>query len=167
MIGARLPAKRLRIQPALLVGALLLFGFGCSDDSENSQSQGAGGDPSGGESAAAGGTFADGGSTAGAGASECIAPYPEPGSPCEEPAQTCVPTEGFDCCRCLLAHSCDAPYVWSCLSSDSDCPEALPPAGESCTLPYGSPCVYCSPGATVTCRDNEWVRVADEVYCEP
>jgi hypothetical protein len=27
--------------------------------------------------------------------------------------------------------------------------------------------VYCSPGATVTCRDNEWVRVADEVYCEP
>src|SRR5689334_15155951 len=41
---------------------------------------------------------------------------------CSVPMEICLPTSGYDCCRCLPGHGCGADYVWRCQNSFAGCP---------------------------------------------
>jgi hypothetical protein len=92
-------------------------------------------------------------------------PYPT-ALMCSVPMEICLPTSGYDCCRCLPGHGCGFDYVWSCQNSFADCPQSPPTLGDACTLPSNVDCIYCtSPAVDVACNAGHWASVAAEVFC--
>jgi hypothetical protein len=86
---------------------------------------------------------------------------------CSVPMETCLPTSGYDCCRCLPGHGCSAAYVWRCQNSYVGCPTSPPTLGTACTLPSNVDCIYCTSSAIdVACNAGQWSTVAAEVFCQ-
>jgi hypothetical protein len=144
-----------------LIRAICIFGLfstACSESGSDRYPTDAGGDAAGGISGSSG---------SGGAPIACIEPYPPAGSACASVGEVCVPTEGYDCCRCMVGHGCDAPLVWSCWSSYATCPASPPTAGQPCSLANYTSCVYCSmPALHFGCNDGTWSRVTDELYCQ-
>jgi len=86
---------------------------------------------------------------------------------CSVPMEICLPTSGFDCCRCLPGRGCASAYVWSCQNSDVQCPTSPPTLGDACTLPSNVQCIYCmAPAVNIACNAGKWASVAAEVACQ-
>ncbi len=161
-----------RLRAAFVIALCLVCG--CGPSAMTSRPDGAGGNDSGGVDGSAGNDIQTGPGTGlpdaaqpGDGPVPVCADVPYPTARmCSVPMEICLPTSGYDCCRCLPGHGCGADYVWLCQSSYIDCPPSPPTLGAACTLPSNVDCIYCtSPAVNVGCNGGKWASLAAEVYC--
>jgi hypothetical protein len=86
------------------------------------------------------------------------------GNACPTVGAACLP-QSYTCCFCEQAHSCSAPSIWACVSSNPACPERAPAVGDPCTLADSISCVYCGDApANLACNAGHWMAVTT-VYC--